>query len=131
MLCCLSSNNINQNKTATNKNTDNSLSDNIHKSYTDNSMTEKLIRAHLFISGKVQGVYFRQNTLQVAVKLGVVGWVRNLADGRVEAVIEGEQSLVKKVVTWCQKGTPPAIVNNVEVDYQNFTGSFNEFKIIS
>ena len=71
------------------------------------------VRAHLLVSGRVQGVYFRQSTLLEAQNLGVNGWVRNLMDGRVEAVFEGEEHSVKTLVNYCRQGPPAARVNNV------------------
>jgi acylphosphatase len=59
----------------------------------------------------------------------LTGWVRNLWDGRVEAVFEGEESAVRQAISWCQKGEPPARVEDVEVEYQEPTGEFNDFRI--
>lgn len=73
-------------------------------------------RAHVFVSGKVQGVYFRANTREQARERGVAGWVRNLRDGRVEAVFEGEDDAVKDMVDWCREGSPAARVEEVEVE---------------
>jgi acylphosphatase len=88
-------------------------------------------RVHVFISGRVQGVYFRQNTLQKAEELSVLGWVRNLRDGRVEAVFEGLSMEVTKLLQWCNKGPKNAIVDKVEVKYEDYTGEFKNFEIIS
>lgn len=87
------------------------------------------IRAHVFVTGKVQGVYFRQNTMQAAEKHNTTGWVRNLDDGRVEAVIEGEEENVKKVVEWCHRGPSASKVDAVEVRYESYTGEFSDFTI--
>lgn len=89
----------------------------------------KKIRAHLFIAGKVQGVYFRQNTMIVAAKHGVTGSVRNLKDGRVEVILEGSEIDVGKVIEWCHVGPPDATVNDVDIKYENYTGEFQEFKV--
>ncbi len=86
-------------------------------------------RVHVFISGKVQGVWFRAYTEAEAKKLGVKGWVRNLPDGRVEAVFEGEDSAVDKIVAWCHKGSPYAKVEDVEVIEEPYKGEFADFKI--
>lgn len=86
-------------------------------------------RAHVFVSGKVQGVYFRQNTMQTAQKHGATGWVRNLDDGRVEAVIEGDEERVGKVVEWCHQGPPASKVDDVRVKYERYTGEFSDFAI--
>jgi acylphosphatase len=88
------------------------------------------VRAHLLISGRVQGVYFRQSTLIEAQNLGVNGWVRNLMDGRVEAVFEGEEHAVKTLVNYCRQGPPAARVNNLDVIYGPFKGEFSSFKAL-
>lgn len=89
----------------------------------------KKIRAHVFIQGKVQGVYFRQNTGIVATGHGVNGWVRNLHDGRVEAVFEGEETNVGKVIEWCRTGPAKAVVDDVKIKYENYAGEFQDFKV--
>lgn len=79
-------------------------------------MTEhKHVRAHVLISGRVQGVCFRAYTVDEAAAVGVTGWVRNTSDGGVEAVFEGNRSAVEAIVAWCRKGPPAARVSNVEV----------------
>jgi acylphosphatase len=80
------------------------------------------IRVHLFISGQVQGVGFRAKTLRQAETLGVSGWVANLPDGRVEAVIEGEAALVEQLVDWCRSGPAHATVTDVKLDQETPTG---------
>jgi acylphosphatase len=87
------------------------------------------VRAHVFVTGKVQGVYFRQNTLNVATEHGVYGWVRNLPDGRVEAVLEGGEEAVEKVVEWCHTGPPAARVDMVDVRRDRYSGEFSGFTI--
>lgn len=86
-------------------------------------------RTHIFVSGKVQGVFFRSSTEEKAQEIGVTGWVRNLADGRVEAVFEGEQDKVEEMVHWCKKGPQYAIVDGVEVIPENYKGEFQGFII--
>lgn len=71
------------------------------------------MRVHLFIEGKVQGVFFRDSTRQQAEALGVSGWVRNLTDGRVEAVFEGPGDKVREMVAWCHRGPPMARVTGI------------------
>ncbi len=88
------------------------------------------MRAHVWISGRVQGVFFRAHTKEVAEKLGLTGWVRNLPDGRVEAVFEGEEEAVKEAIEWCKRGPPLAKVERVEVRYEEPTGEFKDFRII-
>ena len=87
------------------------------------------IRAHVYVSGLVQGVYFRQNTKDVASRHSVMGWVHNLADGRVEAVFEGDESSVRKVVKWCRTGPQNAKVEAVNVTYGAYSGEFQDFKV--
>jgi acylphosphatase len=86
-------------------------------------------RVHIFVSGSVQGVYYRQHTVAMARELRVEGWVRNLIDGRVEAVFEGEADAVNELVKWCHKGPKYAFVRNVEVIEEKYTGVFNDFSV--
>lgn len=86
-------------------------------------------RAHLWISGFVQGVSFRYYTRQYALQLGLTGWVRNLVDGRVEVIVEGKESLVHKMVEWCHTGPPVAQVESIEVEWETPTASFDEFNV--
>jgi acylphosphatase len=86
-------------------------------------------RAHIYVTGKVQGVFFRQNTKRQAQNCGVSGWVSNLPDGRVEAVFEGEDAAVKEVVDYCRHGPSFAKVENVEVAFENYKAEFSDFKI--
>jgi acylphosphatase len=74
-----------------------------------------LTRTRVFVTGRVQGVWFRESCREQAVTLGVSGWVRNLADGRVEAVLEGPPAAVERVVRWCHEGPGRARVDGVEV----------------
>lgn len=83
----------------------------------------------MYISGKVQGVCFRQNTKNKAQRQGVTGWVRNLDDGRVEAVFEGEESAVKSLVEFCQYGPKGASVTDVDVSWELYQGVFQSFGI--
>lgn len=91
-------------------------------------MSEK-IRAHIFVSGRVQGVFFRDNTRQKAEELGVSGWVKNLADGRVEAVFEGEKEKVESLIEWAKKGPSIAKVNGIDVEWQEYKGEFENFEV--
>jgi acylphosphatase len=75
------------------------------------------VRAHVFVSGRVQGVFYRATTRDTARERGVDGWVRNLADGRVEAVFEGAAEDVEEMVEWCHEGSPQARVEDVDVEY--------------
>lgn len=86
-------------------------------------------RAHAIISGRVQGVFFRVETQNAANRIGVNGWVRNLPDGTVEAVFEGEKDRVKDILAWCQKGPQNSRVDQLKVDWQGYTGEFSDFKV--
>ena len=87
-------------------------------------------RVHVYISGRVQGVFFRAETQSAANSFNITGWVRNLSDGRVEAVIEGEDTDIDKMIAWCQEGPPAARVENVVVREEHGTGGeFRNFII--
>jgi acylphosphatase len=90
----------------------------------------KETRVHIFVSGKVQGVYYRQNTLQKAQELGIFGWVRNLSDGRVESVIEGSKANIEKMLAWCKEGPLDAKVKEVKIIYEEYKNEFSTFDII-
>jgi len=92
-------------------------------------LTEE-IRVHIFVRGKVQGVYYRQNTLQKAQELGIFGWVRNLSDGRVEAIMEGSKINIEKMLAWCKEGPVGAYVEDVEIIYEEYKNEFSTFDII-
>jgi acylphosphatase len=79
-------------------------------------------RAHVFVSGNVQGVYYRATTREEAQARDVDGWVRNLSDGRVEAVFEGPEAEVEEMVEWCHEGSPAANVDDVSVEYESPEG---------
>ena len=79
-------------------------------------------RAHLWIEGRVQGVFFRASTRQKAQTLGIDGWVRNLPDGRVEAVFEGDEGDVGKAVSWCHRGPRSARVEDVDISWEEPQG---------
>ncbi len=88
-----------------------------------------MIRKHCFFSGKVQGVFFRANTRDKAQEKGVKGWVKNLRDGRVEAVFEGPEGKVNEVIEWCKEDQPHAKVEGAEVKEEEPTGEFDSFTI--
>ncbi|MFW5921735.1 MAG: acylphosphatase [Halodesulfurarchaeum sp.] len=79
-------------------------------------------RAHVYVSGRVQGVYFRANTREAARKRDVDGWVKNLEDGRVEAVFEGEPAAVEAMIEWCHEGSPAAEVSDVSSSEEDPAG---------
>jgi acylphosphatase len=85
------------------------------------------VRAHVLLSGRVQGVFFRLEAKRKADNRGVKGWVRNLPDGRVEAVFEGEEEAVKALIEFCRRGPPRARVTNVVLAWENYTGEFGGF----
>jgi len=87
------------------------------------------VRAHVFVSGRVQSVFFRQTTKERAESLGVAGWVRNLPDGRVEAVFEGEEPAVKTLVEYCYHGPSRAKVTDVKVSWEEYVGEFWYFDV--
>ncbi|MBW2092437.1 MAG: acylphosphatase [Deltaproteobacteria bacterium] len=87
------------------------------------------IRAHLIISGRVQGVYFRYSTELEANRLGLTGWVRNRRSGDVEAVFEGDEKQVEEMIAWCHHGPPGAIVRQVQVERGPATDEFTRFTI--
>ena len=83
----------------------------------------------MIISGMVQGVFFRVETRNQAIKRNIAGWVRNMADGRVEAVFEGEKQDVEKLIVFCKKGPQGAQVTKVDFHWEEYTGEFTGFKI--
>lgn len=87
------------------------------------------IRAHVVISGNVQGVAFRYYARREAFQLGLTGWIRNLPSGNVEAVYEGEDADVEAMVRWCRKGPPGAWVKEVSVERLPATAEFDRFEI--
>jgi acylphosphatase len=87
-------------------------------------------RVHLFVKGKVQGVFFRQALKVMAKKNNVHGWVRNLKDGRVETVLEGEDIDVSLMVEWCHAGPANARVEDIEIRNEKHTGEFSKFDVL-
>ena len=89
------------------------------------------VRAHLIITGVVQGVYYRATARQEARTLGITGWVKNRTDGAVEAVIEGDRVRVLKFIDWFRQGPPAAQVRDVQVEWGDFRGEYQDFSIVS
>ena len=88
----------------------------------------RLSRAHVHVSGMVQGVWFRASTIDAAMEIGgLTGWVRNMPDGRVEVVAEGERAAVDKLIAWLHHGPKMASVKDVIIDWSEGTGEFAEF----
>lgn len=85
---------------------------------------------HVFFSGIVQGVFFRAHTRREAVRLGLVGWVRNLEDGRVEAFAEGDRAAVERLLEYCGADIPTARVEHVEFDWVAPTGELRSFEVV-
>jgi len=86
-------------------------------------------RTHVYVSGTVQGVFFRHYTRERALELGITGWVRNLPNGRVEAVFEGEDEAVGEMIAFCRTGPSGADVTSVEIKEENWTGEFKGFVV--
>src|SRR5574341_2159455 len=87
-------------------------------------------RVHILVSGKVQGVFFRKSTKNKAQELDITGWVRNLDDGRVEAVFEGEKEKVEKMVEWARKGPDYAEVKDIKIMRGEYKGEFRGFTVL-
>lgn len=86
-------------------------------------------RAHLKIRGRVQGVYYRYSMVREAQNLGLTGWVRNLEDGSVEAVAEGERVNIEALIAWSRQGPAGARVDGVDVQWQSADESFSGFVV--
>ena len=93
-------------------------------------MSSAVIRAHVYVSGRVQGVFFRDTTQRTASSIGgLTGWVRNLHDGRVEIVVEGSGDKVEQLIRFAHTGPPAASVQGVDVRKENPTGEFRGFVV--
>jgi acylphosphatase len=87
------------------------------------------VRVRVYISGMVQGVFFRHETKKRALRHGISGWVRNLENGCVEALFEGETEAIEKMLNFCRKGPPGADVQNLEVNTETWKGEFQDFTV--
>ena len=87
------------------------------------------VRVRVVVCGRVQGVAFRHYTCLRALELGVTGWVRNLPDGSVEGLFEGEKPAVQGLVEWCRNGPPAALVERLEISAGTYSGEFEVFSI--
>ncbi|RLF95133.1 acylphosphatase [Thermococci archaeon] len=87
-------------------------------------------QVHIFVSGRVQGVFYRANTRKKAKELGIRGWVRNLYDGRVEITAEGKEEDLKKFIEWCKKGPELAFVENIKVEWKDYKGNYKDFSVV-
>ena len=88
-----------------------------------------MVRARLLISGRVQGVFYRASCRREAESLGLTGWVRNLPDGRVEALLQGPKETVEAMVAWCYRGPEDAQVSNIDVAYEDPKDDLSGFRI--
>lgn len=88
-----------------------------------------MIRVHVRVHGRVQGVYYRASAQEEAQRLGLLGWVRNRADGTVEAAAEGEDAAVESFLAWCRRGPENARVDDVEVERLAPIGTETEFTV--
>ena len=88
-----------------------------------------MIRKHILIKGRVQGVNFRYNIQRRANALSITGWVKNLANGDVEVVMEGEEDKVNELIDFCKHGPTYAHVSDIEINEEKFVGEFNGFEI--
>ncbi len=86
-------------------------------------------RVHIMVSGRVQGVWFRGSTARVASALGLVGWARNLADGRVEIRAQGPSGKLDEFIAWCRIGPPRASVETIEVREEAPGSEFATFEV--
>ncbi len=86
-------------------------------------------RSRVLISGLVQGVFFRREISYLARQLGVTGWTRNLSDGSVEVVAEGDKEAIDKLIQFCRVGPSGARVRNISVEWEDFKGEFRGFRI--
>jgi acylphosphatase len=86
-------------------------------------------RAHVYISGQVQGVFFRDSARERAEQLGLAGWVKNLPDGRVEAVFEGPPEKVREMIQWCEQGPSHATVEHVDAEFEESQGDVQGFEV--
>ena len=86
-------------------------------------------RAHILISGWVQGVFFRDQTQKWATSLHLTGWVRNLPSNQVEILVEGEKKKIRSLIGKVEQGSPMACVDAAEIDWEEYAGEFNDFRI--
>ncbi len=87
------------------------------------------VRARVIIEGRVQGVFFRHHTQEMAFRLGVKGWVKNRRNGSVEAVFEGDRQRVEQIIQWCHQGPSEARVTEVRLNWEIYAGEFEDFSV--
>ena len=86
-------------------------------------------RAHIYVSGNVQGVFYRYETKKQAELHSVNGWARNLQDGRVECLFEGKKEDIEKMIEFCRQGPPSAQVDDIDIQWEDWKGEFDDFQI--
>ena len=89
-----------------------------------------MVRVRIIVTGLVQGVFFRFNTMRKALELGVKGWVKNREDGKVEVLCEGPEKDVKTMIDWCMKGPEGAFVSDTKIKWEDYSGEFDTFQIV-
>ncbi len=89
--------------------------------------SENIKHFNVTVFGRVQGVFYRAGTREIALNQHLTGWVRNLSDGRVEAMFEGEKGNIEKVIEWCRLGPPAAAPSNLDIKWLKYSGSFTDF----
>ncbi|RME24719.1 MAG: acylphosphatase [Deltaproteobacteria bacterium] len=87
------------------------------------------VSMHLYIEGRVQGVFYRASARDEARRLGLSGWVKNLPDGRVELLAEGPRDRLEQLLAWCRQGPPAARVDDVTVEWGEYSGSYDGFEV--
>lgn len=90
-----------------------------------------MYQARLLITGKVQGVFYRASCQEIAQRLGLNGWVKNLSDGNVEALAQGEKEKIENLIAWCKKGPPGAVVSNLDVNWETVVKQITSFNIVN
>ena len=93
------------------------------------AIADPVVRVHLRISGRVQGVWYRASTQRKASTLGLTGWVRNLPDGRVEVEAEGPRTALDTLIQWCHQGPELARVREVEVNWRAAENGWNDIRV--
>ena len=91
-------------------------------------MSNQCVR--LFVTGRVQGVFFRQSLKAKSIQNNIFGWVKNLEDGRVECLLQGTEENISTLIQWAQTGPANAIVENVEVHIEKFDNEFTKFDVL-
>lgn len=101
----------------------------LRRSYDNFQIDMEKVRARVVIEGRVQGVFFRHHTQEIAFGLGVKGWVKNRRDGFVEAVFEGDKERVDQIIQWCHRGPSEARVTKVHLSWEDYRGEFEDFSV--